>query len=191
MFYRILISTVCAFALFAGAVKADEIIDNLNDAIAAYQEREIQETVEILEYAQTLLSKKRSGTLEEVLPDALAGSTREQGNSSDNAVAMATLGGGTIVDSRYRKEDGTDLNRQIMVESPMIAMMAAQLSNAAVLAQMGGVKRIKRQKVPLNNDGTLQALIDNRFFVQMEGSASHEDMVAYFEAHDIKATKDF
>jgi len=78
-----------------------------------------------------------------------------------------------------------------MADSPMVAMMAAQLGNAAVLAQMGTVKRIKRQKVLLNNDGGLQALVDNRFFVQMEGNASQEDMLAYFEAMDIKAMKNF
>jgi len=51
MTLRILTSTVCAVALFAGAAKADEVLDSLKDAIAAYEEGEIQETVEILEYA--------------------------------------------------------------------------------------------------------------------------------------------
>lgn len=189
--HRILTSTVCALALFAGATQADEITDNLNDAISAYEEGEIQEAVEIVEYVQTLLSKKRSGTLKEVLPEPLAGWTRKEGDVSDNATAMAMMGGGTMVEARYRKEDGTDLNLQIMADTPMIAMMAAQLGNAAIMAQLGEVKRIKRQKVLLNNDGGLQALIDNRFFVQMEGRASHEDMLAYFEALDIKAMKDF
>ena len=191
MTYCFLTSTVCAIALFSGAAKSDEVLDNLNDAIAAYQDGEIQETVEILNYAQSLLSEKRSGTLQEVLPDALAGWTREEGSVSDTAAAMAMMGGGTMVGARYRNEDGKDINIQIMAESPMIAMMAAQLGNAAVMAQMGKVKRIKRQRVLLNNDGGLQAMIDNRFFVQMEGSATHDEMVAYFEALDIKAMKEF
>lgn len=164
MSYRIVTSTVCAFALSMGAAKADEILDNLKEAIAAYEEGEIQETMEIVEYTRTLLSQKRSGTLEEVLPDALAGWTREDSDGSDNAAAMAMMGGGTLVQARYRKEDGTKLDLQIMAESPMIAMMAAQLGNPAVLAQMGKVKRIKRQKVLLNKDGGLQAMVDNRFF---------------------------
>ncbi len=191
MSYRILTSTVCAFALSVGAAKADEILDNLKEAIAAYEEGEIQEAMEIVEYTRTLLSQKRSGTLEEVLPDALAGWTREDSDGSDNAAAMAMMGGGTLVQARYRKEDGTKLDLQIMAESPMIAMMAAQLGNPAVLAQMGKVKRIKRQKVLLNKDGGLQAMVDNRFFVQMEGNATHEDMLAYFEAMDIKGMKEF
>ncbi|WGI22739.1 hypothetical protein [Amylibacter sp. IMCC11727] len=191
MSYRIVTSTVCAFALSMGAAKADEILDNLKEAIAAYEEGEIQETMEIVEYTRTLLSQKRSGTLEEVLPDALAGWTREDSDGSDNAAAMAMMGGGTLVQARYRKEDGTKLDLQIMAESPMIAMMAAQLGNPAVLAQMGKVKRIKRQKVLLNKDGGLQAMVDNRFFVQMEGNATHEDMLAYFEAMDIKGMKEF
>ena len=191
MIVRVLTSTVFAVALLSGPATADEILDNLKEAIAAYEEGEIQETMEIVEYTRTLLSQKRSGTLEEVLPDPLSGWTREESDGSDNAAAMAMMGGGTLVQARYRKDDGTQLDLQIMAESPMIAMMAAQLGNPAVLAQMGKVKRIKRQKVLLNKDGGLQAMIDNRFFVQMEGSATHDDMLAYFEAMDIKGMKEF
>lgn len=36
------------------------------------------------------------------------------------------MGGGTLVQVRYRKVDGTQLDLKIMAESPMIAMMAAQ-----------------------------------------------------------------
>ena len=191
MKYHFVLAICLSLFLPLSGAQADEITDNLKDAIAAYDEGEIQETVEILDYVQTLLSQKRSGTLEEVLPDALAGWTREEGGDADNAAAMTMMGGGTLVQAVYRSDSGEKLTLQIMAESPMIAMMAAQLGNAAIMAQMGTVKRIKRQKVLLNKDGGLQSMIDNRFFVQMEGSASHDDMVLYFEALDIKAMKSF
>jgi len=71
----------------------------------------------------------------------------------------------------------------------MAMMMGAQFSNPALLAQMGEVRRINRQQVLLSNDGDLQALVANRFLIQIEGSDDQDIHAELFEGIDIKALK--
>ncbi len=63
--------------------------------------------------------------------------------------------------------------------------------NAALMGSMGKVKRIGRQKVVITNDGELQAMVDNRIFIQVTGRAPVEDKEAYFGAIDLAGLKDF
>jgi len=177
--------------LFAAPVYSDDIQDNLEDALEAYADGEIQETKEILKFVTTLLEAKSADTLASLLPKAPEGWTRTLVDNSEDAAVMAMFGGGATSEAAYT--DGADENVivRIMVDSPMVAMTGGQFNNPAVLAQMGDVKRINRQQVLLNKDGTLQSLIASRFLVQIEGSDDHDIHIKLFEAIDIKALKAF
>ena len=188
---RLIIAAMTAFGILCSSVSADEILDTLNDAVAAYEDGEIQETQELLDYAATLLAQKRSGSLASVLPEALEGWTKQAMDDAQSTAALTMVGGGTMVGATYRNGSGQEVEFQIIAESPMIAMMAAQFGNTAILAQLGQVKRINRQKVVVTHEGDVQAMVDNRFMVQIQGDGAVEDKLAYFEALDLKAMKDF
>ena len=78
-----------------------------------------------------------------------------------------------------------------MADNQMVTSMAMMFGNTAMMGSMGQVKRIKRQKVVVTKRGELQAMIDNRIFVQISGSAPVEDKEAYFEALDMRGLQDF
>jgi hypothetical protein len=69
--------------------------------------------------------------------------------------------------------------------------MAGMFGNAALLGSLGQVKRIKRQKVVITQNGELQAMINNRIFVTINGQAPVEDMEAFFGALDIRGLSEF
>lgn len=178
-------------SIIAVCALADEVTDNLNQAIEAYEAGEIQEAREIVEYAGLLLDRQCAGSFADILPDALPGWTKEAGDTEAASAAMGMLGGGDMAGATYYKNDGSQINLQIMADSPMMAMLAPQLANPAILAQMGEVRRINRQKVLLTNEGSLQAIVSNRFLVQIDGDASEADMTAYFGAIDLEALEGF
>jgi len=78
MLKRTILSAVAVGAILAAApVLADEIEDNLNDALEAYAEGELQETKEILLYVTTLLESQSADAFGNFLPEAPDGWTRQ------------------------------------------------------------------------------------------------------------------
>ena len=126
--------------------------------------------------------------LSEFLPDALPGWTRDEDNQGSQA-SMA-FGGGMNTSATYTRE--TDrITIQLMADNQMVSAMAGMFNNSAMLGTMGQVKRIKRQKVVITQRGELQAMINNRIFVQIEGKSPIEEKEAFFAAIDIRGLKDF
>ncbi|MBU0767997.1 MAG: hypothetical protein KJ687_02735, partial [Proteobacteria bacterium] len=89
---------VCFIALFIsslfitlGAVFADEITDSIGEAMEYYKESNYVEAANSLDYASQLIRQKRSGKLEALLPEPLAGWSAEDVNSQ--AAGPGYLGG--------------------------------------------------------------------------------------------------
>ena len=60
-----------------------------------------------------------------------------------------------------------------------------------MMGSMGQVKRINRQKAVITQQGEVQAMINNRIFVQVSGQVPVEDKEAYFAAIDFRGLEDF
>ena len=178
-------------ALLIGALslpaQADEIEDTLQLALEAYQAGDINAATEEIGYVGQLLKQLRAAALGAFLPEALPDWTRAEGDSS---AAMMGFGGGLAASATYTR--GNDIIEiQLMADNAMVNTMAMMFANPAMMGSMGELKRIKRQKVVITQQGDLQAMIDNRILVQITGRAPIEDKEAYFAAMDIGGLKDF
>ncbi len=187
-------TAACAiFAAFLAAAAAtpaaaDEIEDALKLALEAYQAGDINGAKEEVEFASALLSQLKAEGLSAYLPPALPGWTRQDGG--DQSAGMAAFGGGMAVSATYTR-DQDRIEVQLMAGGQMVTSMAAMFGNAAMMSSMGTVKRINREKVVISQSGDVQALIDNRIFVQISGRAPEADKEAYFAALDTRALEDF
>lgn len=123
------------------------------------------------------------------------GWSREVEDGAAMSGAFAGMGqGGLVASAKYMTDAGNEISYMIMADSPMVAIMGNLFSNPALLGAQGKMKRINRQKVLVGKDGNFQALLHNRFMIQIEPNdqnVTEEDMLKLFEATDINGLKDF
>ena len=179
-------------ALVIGALsvpaQADEVEEALQMALEAYQAGDINAAKEEIDYAAQLIAQMKAAGLSDFLPEALDGWARAE--NDQGGAGMMGFGGGMTASATYsRDQDGIEI--QLMADNQMVASMAMMFGNAAMMGSMGQVKRIKRQKVVVTQQGELQAMINNRIFVRISGSAPIEDKEAYFAALDFRGLQAF
>lgn len=189
---RIMLSTTLITSLLFAmpqAVLADDVTDAIAEAQQAYEEGDLAYAKESLDFASQLISQQKAGALVSYLPEPLDGWTAQEAQSESIGAAM--FGGGTTASRLYQK-DGASVNITYTADSPMIAQMAAMITNPALVGANGGkLMRFGRQKAMIDDSGTVQFMVDNRVMVQVEGDASEEDKVAYAKAIDLKKLKDY
>jgi hypothetical protein len=167
--------------------QSDEVEDSLQMALEAYQAGDINAAREEIGYVAQLLTQLKAAALGGFLPEALPDWTRAEGDASS---AMMGFGGGLAASATYSR--GNDIIEiQLMADNAMVNTMAVMFANPAMMGSMGEMKRIKRQKVVINSQGELQALLEKRILIQITGRAPIEDKEAYFSAMDISGLKDF
>lgn len=175
-------------AIGVPAAQADDVEDALELALEAYRAGDLTMAKEEIDFAAQLIQQKKAAALGDYLPEALPGWVRQDGGGSGGGF------GGMSASAIYQTEDGGERKRveiQLMANSQMVTAMAAMFSNPAVMGSAGEMKRIGRQKVIVNEQGELQALIDNRIMINVSGSAPEEDKEAYFAAIDLRALENF
>ena len=179
------------FICFASnPLSADEIEDSMGAALDAYQSGDVAGAKSEIDYVAQLLAQKQAEALNTVLPAPFDRWSQETA-TNDAAAGMAMFGGGMSAGADYRR-DNENVEIQVMADSPMIAAMMAMFTNPTMAAASGGkMKRLGGQKVIETGDGEIQAMIHNRFMVQVTGSAPIADKEAYFNAIDFKALQDF
>ncbi|MEM7237751.1 MAG: hypothetical protein AAF501_08010 [Pseudomonadota bacterium] len=184
---RILCSLVLALGVALPA-QADEIGDTIRAALEAYEGGDVSLAKEELDYANQLLGQLKAEGLTDFLPEALPGWTR--GEAETQAIGAAAFGGGLTAEASYTGGSGS-ITLRLMADNPMVAAMSTALGNAAIMGSMGTVKRINRQKLVVTPQGEIQALVDNKVLIQIDGSGSVEDKLSYFERLDIRGLKAF
>jgi hypothetical protein len=185
--FRAMLAALVIGGLSATA-QADEIENSLQMALEAYQAGDINAAKEEIDYASQLIAQMKAAGLSEFLPEALPDWARAE--DEQGGQASLAFGGGMSASANYKR--GQDqIEIQLMADNQMVSAMAGMFGNAAMLGSMGQVKRIKRQKVVITQSGELQAMINNRIYVQISGRAPVEDKEAYFAALDIRGLQDF
>lgn len=182
--------TAIAAAVFLAAPNisvADDVTDALDAARSAYDSGNVTVALEELAYAQSLLQAMRTDGLVAFLPPAPDGWTREV--STEMGPAMAFAGGGTGAEASYSNGDDR-FTITLLADSPMIMAMAPMLSNPMLAAASGGkIHRLGSAKV-LEANGSLAALVANRFLVQAEG-ATTDMMMPVLEQMDFDGLASF
>jgi hypothetical protein len=179
---------LAAVLLAAPAAHADEIEDALTAALEAYRAGDVDAAKEEADFAATLLGQQKAAGLGDFLPAPFDGWTREDGDAQ--AMGAAMFGGGLAASATYTR-DGETVEAQILADSPMVASMGAMLGSPAMMANLGEVRRSGSHRYVVTGDGQAMALIGGRVMVQIDGSASTADKIAYFEAIDLDALEKF
>lgn len=193
---------VCFIALFIsslfitpGAVFADEITDSIGEAMEYYKESNYVEAANSLDYASQLIRQKRSGKLEALLPEPLAGWSAEDVKSQ---AAGSGYFGGMISAKRNYTKDNSSVTIEIITDSPALQSMVMLFSNPAYASADGGkLTKIKNQKAiikynPSDKNGEINIVVEKQYLVSVKGrDINQSDLVDYASAIDYKTLKKF
>ena len=180
------LSILAAMFFAALPAAADEVSDTIQSALDAYSEGDLAYATEELTFALQLLKEMRAGDLMGFLPEAQEGWTREL--DPDTAAALAMMGG-TGAAAEY-SSGSDDFTITLIMDSPMIAGMAAMFSNPALVTSgQGKLVRVGREKF-ISMDGTISGLIGNRVLVQAEGDDT-DAILSHLGTMDLRGLSQF
>ena len=186
--------TVAAAFLFmtvvSSPVLADDVTDSINEALKQYNNGELADAVQSLDYSAQLIRQKKGGQLEAFLPKPISGWEAE--NAKSEAMGSAMFGGGITAERSYVKGDSR-VNVKIITDSPMMQGMMMMFSNPMMATSDGGrLEKISGEKAIVkysgdNKDGNINMVIAGRFLVTVEGNdVAREDLIAFAEGIDFK-----
>ena len=192
---KTLLSLCAVMALSSTSIVADEILDQMNDAIKAYQDKDYKGAMEELKFITAQLQKLDTTENQKLLPQALEGWKIEQSDNHGEQAMMSMMGGGTSMEATYKK-DKESIKIQILANSPMLAMMSMAISNPALMASDPNTspyryKRNKGMKKKKGNETEIVLLISGQIMIKLTGTHLKNDAILeqYLDGIDIKELK--
>jgi hypothetical protein len=174
---RRIAATGIAYALIAvgsaSGARADEVTDQINEALKAYQNHDTQTAIAALDAATNLLRQSRADNLKKLLPSPPPGWTADPPEST--AVSVAMLGGG-VTASRAYHNGAQRVEVQVIADSPMLQTVVALLNSP--LGAIGGMKTVViggRRMSYSDNDNSYLTLVADKVIVKVEGNAGTPD----------------
>ena len=190
-YIRILAGLALALVV-AAPVAADEIIDQINQAIELYQAGDFAGAAGELEFAAAQIRQLRAGEISAALPEPLPGWTGEEAETASMGASM--FGGGTTANRSYYKDEG-NADVSIVTDSPMLQSLAMMLNNPMILSGSGQkLIRVAGNKAALEWDddsGSINVVVMGSVLVTVNGSnITQDELMAYAEAVDYKLIKE-
>ena len=180
-------ATLMLFTL-ASSAWADDVIDAIDQATDLYSNGQTQQAISQLEFAAQLIRQQRGRGIQAFLPEPLDGWSAEDANSSSAGAAL--FGGGTAVERSY-SDGSNNVTIRILTDSPMMQAFMMMFSNPVIVSAQGGtLQMIAGQRALVKPDG-VTIVLQNTYLIQVEGSASEEDYVAYAGAVDFAGLQSF
>ncbi len=180
---------------FSPASFADDVKDQIEEAVKAYEKDDYNTAITALDSASTLIRQKKGELVSKLLPDALNG--WETGKAKSSAAASGMFGGGISAERRYtRKADGKTETVTISItsDSPLIQTMGMMFSNPMFMGQDNKLVVINGEKTISNErDNSLTSMVDNKILVKIDGSKNvpADALKDYFKAIDFKAIREY
>jgi phage tail sheath gpL-like len=171
-FHSGLAAMLVVIATSSGA-RADDVTDQINEALKAYQNHDAQTAIAALDGAANLLRQARAEGLKKLLPPVLPGWTADAAEAT--AVGSAMLGGGTTASRTYHNGP-QQVEVQIMADSPMLQGMAALLGSP--FAAASGLKTVViggRRMSYSDSDNSYMTLVADKVIVKVEGNKDTPD----------------
>lgn len=159
-------------ATISGA-HADDVTDQINEALKAYQNHDTQTAIAALDAASNLMRQSRADGLKKLLPPPPPGWTADAAEST--AVSVAMLGGG-VTASRVYHNGVQRVEVQLVADSPMLQTVAALI--ASPLGAIGGMKTVViggRRMSYTENDHSYMTLVADKVIVRVEGNSDTPD----------------
>ncbi|HZU88213.1 MAG TPA: hypothetical protein VE993_03050 [Stellaceae bacterium] len=181
-------TTLAVLFAVGAAAKADEVTDQINAALAAYDKKDLKAAGAALDTAATLIRQKQAALWQNVLPPALPGWTAE--TPEGGAVAPALFGGAVTVSRKYQK-GAAIVTVSIVANSPMVEALASFLSSGlgAMLAAGRLVVVNGRRALYSKDENSYQTLVGNAVLLKVAGNRGADDAVLrqYLRAVDFAA----
>jgi hypothetical protein len=140
---RVLVLALFVMTVVLLPARADDVTDQINEALAAYGRKDVSTTIAGLEAALNLLRQSRADTYGAMLPAAPAGWTADPVETISVGTVVA---GGGIGASRKYHNGGNLVTVSILADSPLLQAMSALASSG--LAALGGVRTQDRERTP-------------------------------------------
>ena len=150
MIKRLPLILALILSLMALPALADDITDQLKAAIELYEEGNVTEAIEELEFTLTQMRQKKAEGLSGLFPDPPQGWEAEEVESQ--AMGRAAFGGAVTASRRYKQQKGDGWAEiEVVTDSPMIQSMGIMLNNPAIAGSGKNTKliRVNRQKALL------------------------------------------
>jgi hypothetical protein len=155
-------------------VRADDVTDQINEALKAYQNHDTQTAIAALDAAANLLRQARAEGLKKLLPPTPPGWSADEAQSTTVGVAM--LGGG-ITASRAYHNGNQRVEVQIVTDSPVLQGLGALIGSP--LATIGGMKTAViggRRMSYTESDHSYMTVVADKVIVRLEGNADTPDV---------------
>jgi hypothetical protein len=160
------------------SARADDVTDQINEAVTAYGKKDLPTAIAGLETALNLVRQMRADAYSALLPPVPAGWTADAPDAMSAGVAIA--GGGTGASRKYHKGSDT-VTVSILADSPMLQAMSMLASSG--IAAMGGMKTEivnGRRTLYMKDDGAFTSFAGDRVMVRVEGKGLPEDRLKQF-----------
>jgi len=197
---KIIMTSLTTIALLTTLtpLMADEITEQINEGIKAYNEKDYKGAIDELKYALAQIEELKSSENSKLLPKALEGwkFKETQGDGVGAAMAMFGGGGGSSMSGQYLKEEER-IDIEITANSPMMAMMNMAISNPAMISSDPSMKlyRYKRIKgVKKTEEGSVEItlLLTSQLMIKMTGKNLKDEKILkkYLDEMDMKKIKE-
>ncbi|MCS7267446.1 MAG: hypothetical protein RMJ04_02615 [Geminicoccaceae bacterium] len=166
---------VATISCFAVAVRADEILEQLETAKQLYEEGDLAGAVRELEFAIEALRGKFGQAFLATFPEPPAG--WQIAEHSDTAPAIPFLGG-TNVSRTYRQANGPGkIEAQLSTGGGMLQGLAQMFANPQLLAMQPNTRRVRIQREmattnwdPSSKEGQLVLDLGGKVTILLKGS---------------------
>ena len=165
-------AVIAVSVLSAPAVRADDVKDQINEALSAYDKKDLATATAALEAALGLLRQAKAEVWKTVLPEAPQGWTAGEVEVASMGVAM--MGGGTTAERDYSKGNET-VKISLLSDSPMIQAMGMMFSGAMSGPENKLVVIDGRRMMYSKSENAYQAIVANKVLVKIEGSQGVDD----------------
>lgn len=177
------------------AAMADEVTDQIESGMKAYNDKDYKLALEELKFATAQIQELANKENSALLPDALKGWTADE----VKAQSMQMLGGGSMFSRSYNRGDER-LKIELAANSPMINMVSMMLSNPMMAAGNPKMKpyrykRIKGVMEEKRNAVETKLLVAGQILVSMDynkpdKAKAKEVVEAYLDSMDFDKIKD-
>jgi len=178
MYIRALMLSLLVAVAPLSPARADDVTDQINEALTAYGKKDLPTAIAGLEAALNLVRQMRADAYGALLPDAPSGWTADKTETISAGLAMA--GGGSGATRKYHKGNDT-VTVSILADSPLMQVMSTLMG--AGMAGMGGMRTQivnGRRTIYMKDDGAYTTMVGDHILVRVEGRGQPEDVLKQF-----------
>ena len=167
-------------ALAPMQARADDVSDQIKEALKAYEKHDLSLTAAALDAASSLLRQQKGENLKGMLPEPMPGWTATDAESA--TVANAMLGGGTNVSRTYKK-DNKSLEISFIADSPMMQGLGSLITSGLMTGGDSKLVVIDGRKVTFDKNENSYTTMVGKVLVSVKGRGLDDaSLRAYLKA---------